>query len=213
MPDYGHDLRLGVPPSDVGGTSAAEHPDGGLARVWDESTRPTAPAADPGRRLTAQERANGQHLVDVHDHLRGELAQLRDLVEQVAAGTLDPALARSHINAMTMRQNNWSLGAYCQSYCRLLTVHHTLEDTGMFPSLRRAEPGLGPVLDRLQEEHGAIHGLIEHLDRALVALVGGPGGLDGLAVAVDRLTDALLSHLAYEEGELVGPLSRVGPLY
>ena len=204
MPDYGHDLRSGVDLTPPG------------ARVWDESTRPTAPAADPGRRLTPQERANGQHLVDVHDHLRGELARLRDLVEQVAAGTIDAALARSHIHTMTMRQNNWSLGAYCESYCRMLTVHHSIEDTSMFPSLRRAEPGLGPVLDRLQEEHGAIHGLIERVDRALVALVTGPGGvdgMDGLAAAVDQLTGALLSHLTYEEQELVGPLSTVGPLY
>jgi len=28
---------------------------------------------------------------------------------------------------------------------------------------------------------------------------------------VDLLTDALLSHLSYEEGELVEPLGRLGP--
>ena len=32
------------------------------------------------------------------------------------------------INTMTMRQNNWTLGAYCESYCRIVTGHHTLED-------------------------------------------------------------------------------------
>nr|WP_246148758.1 hemerythrin domain-containing protein [Nonomuraea turkmeniaca] len=147
----------------------------------------------------------------MHDHLRTELAQLRDLIDQVAAGTLDADAARSHINAMTMRQNNWTLGAYCESYCRLVTMHHTGEDAVLFPHLRRAEPALAPVLDRLKEEHQAIHKILERIDRALVAFVGDPAGrLDDLRAAVDLLTDSLLSHLSYEEHELVEPLARHG---
>src|SRR4029450_12507171 len=88
-------------------------------RLWDEATRPTAPSRGGGA-YTDQQRANAQHLVDVHDHLRGELAQLRDLVEQVAAGTLDVGAARSHVNTMTLRQNNWTLRHYCQSYFRVV---------------------------------------------------------------------------------------------
>ena len=34
-------------------------------------------------------RRDGQALVQIHDHLRGELAQLRDLVEQVVHGNRD----------------------------------------------------------------------------------------------------------------------------
>jgi alkanesulfonate monooxygenase SsuD/methylene tetrahydromethanopterin reductase-like flavin-dependent oxidoreductase (luciferase family)/hemerythrin-like domain-containing protein len=190
-------------------------PDDGVrlsdVRAWDESTRPTAPRPDPGRRYTSRELANGRHLIDVHDHLRSELAQLRDLIDQVAAGALDAEAARSHINAMTMRQNNWTLGAYCESYCRLVTMHHTGEDAMVFPHLRRAEPALAPVLDRLMEEHQAIHKILERIDRALVAFVGDPAGrLDDLRAAVDLLTDSLLSHLSYEERELVEPLARHG---
>ena len=77
---------------------------------WDESSRPTGPAPDPGRRYTPEEQAAGRHLVDVHDGLRAELTQLRDLVEQVAAGTLEAGVARSFINTMTLRQNDWTLG-------------------------------------------------------------------------------------------------------
>ncbi|MBF8194715.1 hemerythrin domain-containing protein, partial [Nonomuraea sp. K274] len=168
------------------------------------------PRPDPGRSYTPQEQANGRHLVDVHDHLRAELTQLRDLVDQVAAGTIDAGAARSHINTLTMRQNNWTLGAYCESYCRLVTMHHTAEDSMVFPRLRRAEPGLAPVLSRLQEEHQAIHKVIDRVDRALVAFVGDPGTLDDLRTAVDLLTDGLLSHLSYEEHELVEPLTRHG---
>jgi alkanesulfonate monooxygenase SsuD/methylene tetrahydromethanopterin reductase-like flavin-dependent oxidoreductase (luciferase family) len=178
-------------------------------RLWDEATRPTAPSRGGGA-YTDQQRANAQHLVDVHDHLRGELAQLRDLVEQVAAGTLDVGAARSHVNTMTLRQNNWTLGTYCESYCRVVTTHHTIEDRSFFPHLRAADPHLRPVVDRLAEEHRVIHDVIERVDRALVALVGG-GGLDALRAELDLLTDTLLSHLAYEERELVEPLARLGP--
>ncbi|WP_428965719.1 LLM class flavin-dependent oxidoreductase [Micromonospora fluostatini] len=177
--------------------------------AWDEGSRPTGPAPQRGRTYSARERAQGQHLIDVHDHLRQELTQLRDLVDQVEAGALDLGVARSHLNEMTLRQNNWTLGAYCESYCRVVTTHHTIEDATMLPHLRRADPRLGPVTRRLEEEHRVIHGVIEAVDRALVALVSGDGDIRGLRSAVDLLTDALLSHLSYEERELVEPLARL----
>ncbi|PRX60813.1 alkanesulfonate monooxygenase SsuD/methylene tetrahydromethanopterin reductase-like flavin-dependent oxidoreductase (luciferase family) [Nonomuraea fuscirosea] len=194
--------------------AAVPTPDDGVrlssVRVWDESTRPAGPAPDPHRRYSPREQAAGRHLIDVHDHLRAELAQLRDLADQVAAGTLDAGAARDHISTMTMRQNNWTLGAYCESYCRLVTMHHSAEDAMLFPHLRRVEPGLAPVLDRLREEHQAIHKVLERVDRALVAFVTDPAGLADLRGAVDLLTDTLLSHLSYEEHELVEPLARHG---
>ena len=196
------------------GLGFAPTPDDGVRRSdrspWDESTRPIGPAPEPGRVYSARERARGHHLVEVHDHLRQELAQVRDLVDQVEAGSLDVGTARSHINQMTLRQNNWTLGTYCESYCRLVTTHHTIEDATMLPHLRRRDPRLAPVTDRLEEEHRIIHDVIESVDRALVALVSGDGDLKGLRAEVDLLTDALLSHLSYEERELVEPLARLG---
>jgi hypothetical protein len=177
---------------------------------WDESQRPTAPALEPGRTYSPHQLASGQHLIDVHDHLRAELEQVRDLVEQVAAGSIGVGQARSHINTMTMRQNNWTLGVYCESYCRLVTTHHSIEDASLFPQLRRADPALVPVVDRLQEEHLVIHDVLEGVDKALVALVDGSGDIADLRAAVDLLDDTLLSHLSYEERELVEPLARLG---
>ena len=179
-------------------------------QVWDENTRPTGPAPDPDRAYTAHERAAGRHLVDVHDGLRDELERMRDLIDQVTTGRTDPGAARDHISQMTIRQNNWTVGAYCESYCRIVTTHHTIEDRSVFPHLRGADPRLAPVIDRLEQEHVAIHGVLEQVDRALVAFVSGPDGDKQLREAADLLTDALLSHLAYEERELVEPLARLG---
>ena len=116
--------------------AAAPTPDDGrrlnAEQLWDESTRPTAAPLDADREYTRQEQAAGQHLIDVHDHLRSELTQLRQLVEQVAAGNSSPNTVRSYINRMTIRQNNWTLGTFCETYCRTVTNHHMLEDRSVF---------------------------------------------------------------------------------
>jgi iron-sulfur cluster repair protein YtfE (RIC family) len=198
----------------AGPRPAEPTPDDGVrlssVQVWDETSRPAGPVPDPGFRYTPQGQASSQHLVEIHDHLREELAQLRSLIEQVAAGSVDPGIARSHIATMTLRQNNWTVGAYCASYCRVLTTHHTIEDRSMFPHLRQADKRLAPVIDRLEAEHHAIHEIIERVDQALVTFVTAPDGMATLRAAVDVLTDTLLSHLSYEERELVEPLARLG---
>ncbi len=195
--------RVGVTPTSDDGTRLSTQ------TVWDESARPTGPSADPDATYTDGGRLTGRHLVDIHDHLRGELERVRSMVRQVADGVLDAGAARSEINEMTMRQNNWTLGAFCESYCRFVTMHHSLEDVSFFPQVRRADPRLGPVLDRLSAEHRVIHDVLNRVDAALVATVSDPKGITELGDAVDLLTDTLLSHLSYEERELVEPLARL----
>ncbi|WP_141014827.1 LLM class flavin-dependent oxidoreductase [Nocardioides sambongensis] len=180
------------------------------ATPWDEASRPTYVSSLRPLTWTDHERASGQHLVDIHDHLRGELARLYDLIDQVEAGTMDAGRARSLINEMTLRQNDWALGAYCQSYCRLVTTHHTIEDTSMFPHLRASDPELSPVIDRLEEEHHAIARVLDDVDRALVSVVSGVHDTAPLRASVDLLADTMTSHLSYEERELVEPLARFG---
>ena len=121
---------------------------------------------------------------------------MRDLIRQVAEGALDVGAARSAINQMTMRQNAWSVGAYCESYCRVVTIHHTLEDRRVFPrAAARPTRGSAPVLDRLSAEHEVIHGLLEAVDASLVAMVTDPTAMGELTRAVDLLADRLGSHL------------------
>ena len=110
---------------------------------------------------------------------------------------------------MALRQNDWTLGAFCARYCGIVTLHHGAEDASMFPRLTRREPQLKPVIDRLTEEHLVIHDAIQEVDRALVQHMTTPENHAAIQSAIDYLTDALLSHLAYEEHELVEPLARL----
>lgn len=180
-----------------------------------EATGPgvvTSPAPrDSAQQAKDELGPNAAHLKAIHDGLRAELAQVRDLIGQVRAGQLEVGRARSIINTMTMRQNNWTLGAYCESYCRIVTGHHTLEDRSIFRHLRQVDPALVAVVDRLEAEHHTVAELLESVDRALVGLVaapsdgtGGTAAIDELSAAMDALADALLAHLAFEE-ESIGP--------
>ena len=185
--------------------------------AWDESTRPAFPPPADAR-YTLEQQAAPQHLIDIHDALRGELSRLRDIVQQVTDGHVSVGDARSAINRMSLRQNAWTLGAYCEQYCRIVTGHHTLEDVSVFPHLRRVA-GAAPVVDRLAWEHEVIAELLDELDRALVGMVdvaGAPqigaesAALGRLVEVLDLFSDALLSHLSYEERELLHPLALTG---
>jgi Hemerythrin HHE cation binding domain len=192
----------------------AATPDDGVRRssesVWDESARPSGPVVTAGRTYSVQGGAVAGHLIEIHDHLRGELRRVLDLVEQVREGYVSAAEARHAINDLTLRQHDWTLGAYCASFCRFVSGHHELEDAAVFPHLRASDGRLEPVVDRLAAEHVVIHGLLESVDAGLVHLVQNPGDLGELQTAVDLLSDALLSHLSYEEQQLLEPLARLG---
>jgi hypothetical protein len=195
--------RLGITPTPDPGERLME------STVWDEASRPHRPESGPEVEYSERGRQVGRHLIDVHDGLRRELTELRSVVAQVRDGELSGGEARSALNRMAMRQNDWTLGAFCSRYCVAVAQHHNLEDVSVFPHLNRAEPALEPVIERLTEEHVAIHHAIEEVDRALVDHIN-TGSFERLQNAIDALTDQLLSHLSYEEHELVEPLARVG---
>lgn len=178
--------------------------------VLDEASRPTTSEPAPEVSFTAHGTLVGRHLVDVHEHYRGELRELRGLLERVARGALTAAQARGHLNTFALRANNWAFGGSCERHCVALVQHHLSEDGTIFPHLRRRQPSLQPVLDRLDAEHHAIGDVLEDIDAALVHLARNPTELGPITEAVDLLTDTLLSHFAYEERELVAPLALHG---
>jgi hypothetical protein len=85
------------------------------------------------------------------------------------------------------------LREHCAAFCAALERHHTGEDEGLFPALRREFPELAPTVDKLAEDHWLISGILRRVreltgaDPATVV-----GELDGLAAIMD-------SHFAFEE--------------
>jgi hypothetical protein len=156
-----------------------------------------------GRRVAKQ-------LIQVHNMLRGELLDLRTILRQLGDEAIQAGDARAALHEMALRQNDWTLGAFCARYCGVVAQHHSVEDASVFPHLAGREPQLKPVIDRLTEEHLVIHDAIHKVDRALVQHLTQPENHEAIQAAIDYLTDALLSHLAYEEQELVEPLARLG---
>ncbi|SEG29203.1 Hemerythrin HHE cation binding domain-containing protein [Nonomuraea solani] len=167
----------------------------------DEEGRPSSPKRDPAA-LTPEQRRLGRHLVEVHDGYRREMRQVQDAVEQVASEL--PAIDR-----LTVRQNHWTLGTFCATFCRLLTVHHTVRNETMFPALLERDPALAPVIKKLEQEHEVIAELLTRLDEACLEMLRNPARIDLVRIRADRLADVLSSHFAYEEAELAEPIARL----
>ena len=113
---------------------------------------------------------------------------------------------------MSLRQNNWTLGAYCQSYCGFVNGHHSPGGRQRLPApaprRARCRAGARPARGRARRHPRPL----DEVDRVLVALVrdADEAALDAVEEALRTLGDRLLSHLAYEERELRGPLARHG---
>jgi Luciferase-like monooxygenase/Hemerythrin HHE cation binding domain len=174
-----------------------------------EAARETERLVASEERVSAAGRAGQQTLLAIHQHLRQELWKLVDVMTQVAEGQTSAAEARSYLNQMTMRQNYWTLGAFCAAYCRVVSVHHAIEDQHMFADLEAADRSLASVLERLREDHERIAAVLAEVDSALVAMIDGGDRLDGARGAVERLGELLLAHLQDEENQLLEPIGRL----
>ncbi len=186
------------------------------ATVTNGAHEAAARAVREAQRLVAQDeeklavgRAGQQTLLAVHQHLRQELARLREVIVEVGQGRTTAAAAHSYLNDMTMRQNYWTLGAFCSAYCRVVSVHHAIEDQQLFPDLKAADQSLGPILERLRADHERIGDLLAEIDAALVAMVERAHRLDEAESTVARLSIALLEHLKFEEDSLLEPIGRL----
>jgi hemerythrin-like domain-containing protein len=182
----------------------------------DGASQAAARAVREAQRLVGEDeesiavgRAGQQTLLAIHQHLRQELVRLREVIEEVREGRATASEARSYLNAMTMRQNYWTLGAFCAAYCRVVSVHHAIEDQQLFADLKAADQSLGPILESLRRDHEGIAKVLRDIDAALVAMVEDEKGLDDTQAAVEHLSDALLAHLKFEEDQLLEPIGRL----
>ncbi len=167
----------------------------------DDATRPTVPRLEG---LRPDQREAGEHLREVHDHLRHNLEQIAELIERAAAGAATPAEIAGETDRLLMLQNFRRFGNLCGQYCQLVHTHHSIEDAHLFPALAAQSEGYRLVTDRLQAEHGVVHELLLRQIDTLNTLAEAPGP-ESFAEArevFEALERVLRSHLGYEEEQI-----------
>lgn len=87
-------------------------------------------------------------------------------------------------------------------YRQALHGHHMMEDSNIFPDIRRKHPELGDALNKLSEQHHHIDPLLEVGDAAFADLTHS----EHAETVVSELKKLLDEHLAFEEAEITPSL-------
>jgi hypothetical protein len=145
-------------------------------------------------------RATYDMLLAVHAHIRRDLEIVRGLAAQAVDGVSGPQL---HEQLQELKRGSilWRLQVDCLRHCRLVHLHHHLEDAEFFVELREANPALSPVIDRLEADHRRISEDLDAVEAAAKALADEQGveAREALVQTLSALERNLLEHLEYEE--------------
>lgn len=136
----------------------------------------------------------GDWLVEVHDGIREELAELRRQVDGATGIRPVPGLGEQ-------------LRAHCLSFCTGLGRHHGGEDMAVFPALARQFPALRPALEKLAEQHKVVARLQDEIQRLMDDHDPAAGDPQRLPGELDRLTAELDAHFRFEEETVVEALN------
>jgi hypothetical protein len=139
-----------------------------------------------------------------HAMLRRDLATCRQLAVAAANGT-PTAQIRSGIKQLQTRGPLFQLRTNCLRHCHLVHAHHEGEDTGLFPTIRRAAPQMRATIDRLQADHRVVSDLLDQVDGLARNLQPTGDSRTRLVDALTTLSTHLLAHLDFEEKAL-GPI-------
>ena len=90
----------------------------------------------------------------VHDMIRRDLRTVRQMAADAAAGG-PPGQIQAGIGSLAASRPLWQLKVGCLHYCRFVHSHHHAESVLLFPALRRANPALSPVVDKLEADHAS----------------------------------------------------------
>jgi hemerythrin-like domain-containing protein len=101
----------------------------------------------------------------------------------------------------------WQLKVNCLRYCRVVHLHHGLEDALLFPALREVDPDAAPVIDRLEADHRRVSDLLDAVEAAAARLTEDEAARASVVLALGELHGHLLEHLDYEELN-AGPVLR-----
>jgi len=147
-----------------------------------------------------------RELLYIHSMLRRDLTTVRRLADEMRAGGLAEDIL-DEIRDLETNSPLWRLKYGCMRYCRFVHLHHTLEDAALFPMVRKHDPSLNSVVDRLEEDHVKVHHITERIVAVANEVASRPSesSRDALAGALTELEKHLLEHLAFEE-ESLGPL-------
>jgi hypothetical protein len=164
--------------------------------------------------VTARERSEApfgvavhRQLKLIHQMLRNDLIMCRELAAEVAAGA-SPADVADRIAALQANSPMWNLQVNCLYHCRIVHMHHHHEDVDMFPALRRSNPDLGAVVDRLESDHRVISVLLDNVESFARKLddTTPSAERDALVLALRDLATRLLEHLAFEEENIAATM-------
>lgn len=168
--------------------------------IFDESQRPKAPRFE----VTTAQRMRGRRLAQIHELHMKQIAQVEALIVAIDKGSSPEKGAVDAIETLVLSRNYQLFGWLCGQECQHLNFHHTSEDEAIFPALRQGEPGLNAVLDRLAQEHIAIHTWIERTLEMVAAYNERPepASYEHLRDTFQTLARLVRSHFGYEQGEL-----------
>ena len=169
---------------------------GQVAAVAVTETQTPTPQNPRGEAMAAE-------LKWVHDMIRRDLRTIRQLAADAAAGRAAEEI-RAGIGSLATSGPLWQLKVGCLHYCRIVHSHHHLESAMLFPALRRANPALNPVVDKLEADHARISDLLDEVETAARELSGAedPAARNRLTQALQQLSADLLTHLQYEEDHI-----------
>ena len=168
----------------------------------EEAARPKMPAI---AEATDADRRKGRHLAAIHRHYLSEMAQIAAVLERIKAGDTPPEELASIVLASEMRKNFEVAGTICGHQCRVLTMHHDIEEQSLFPTLAaQGNVALTKVVNKLRAEHLVIHELLTRLGGAAQDLSKTPDETHFKAAfaVFFKLRTSVLSHFGYEEKEL-----------
>lgn len=182
-----------------------------LAELTVESgTRPPRP--DLGA-VPAQQRQPGQHLAAIHRHYLMEMGRIAQVLRRIEAGDAPPAELKSIVLNADMTKNFRAFGTICGQECRVLSMHHDIEEQSIFPQLHsRGSEAVRAIVERLRAEHLVVHEVLERL-AAVADDLGRSPDAENFAQAgaiFDKLWEVVKSHFHYEETTLEEALGYYG---
>ena len=176
----------------------------------ENGTRPSRPNLGV---VSANKRQPGKHLAAIHRHYLLEMGRIAQVLRRIEAGDAPPAdLADILLNA-DMTQNFRAFGTICGQECKVLTMHHDIEEQSIFPELHASGSStMRAIVDRLRAEHLVVHELLERLAAVAHDLTATPNAAHfAQAGAIfDKLWEVVKSHFHYEETTLEEALGFYG---